>query len=61
MTHDLRIEARFRNNVLWHAIFDVYQSARQFCLAHGFPESLISAWLNLKESPYAREGRPQQR
>ena len=55
---DLRIEARFRNNVLWHAIFDVYQTVAEFCRSHRFSESYIGAILNLKKSPYYRDGRP---
>jgi RNA polymerase sigma factor (sigma-70 family) len=31
---EVRVEARVRNNVLWHAIFDNYKSVAEFCRKH---------------------------
>jgi len=31
---DLRLEMQVKNNVLWHAIFDKYDSVQAFCRAH---------------------------
>lgn len=52
MPNDLRIELRCRNNVLWHAIFDVYPSIRAFCDAHDLDYARVVDYLNLKTSPY---------
>jgi RNA polymerase sigma factor (sigma-70 family) len=55
---DLRVELRWRNNVLWHAIRDVYPSVAAFCRAHGCNEQKVGAYLNLVESPYRAFRRP---
>lgn len=52
--HDLRIEARLRNNQLWHAIFDRWSSVAQFCREHpalNTKQTQIGRLLNLKENP----------
>ncbi len=51
--NDLRLELRARNNVLWHAIFDTYQSVADFCRVFAFHQSDIGGWLNLTVSPYS--------
>lgn len=50
--HSLRLELRVRNNVLWHAVFDVYLSVSEFCRASGLSQYKVGVWLNLKGSPY---------
>jgi RNA polymerase sigma factor (sigma-70 family) len=50
--YDLRIEARFRNNVLWHAIFDLYPSVSEFCRVNQFDAGYVGEYLNLKKNPY---------
>jgi len=58
---EIRIEARVRNNVLWHAIYDRYRSAAAFCRAH-WPESVhtkqmqLGRLLNLNEAPTRKDG-----
>lgn len=54
--NDLRLELRTRNNQLWHVIFDTHANVAEFCRAHGFEQSRVGAWLNLKSSPYFRRG-----
>lgn len=56
MTNDLRIEARFRNNVLWHAIHDVFPSVAAFCRAQGFRQDMVGTYLNLRRRPFGPEG-----
>ena len=48
---EVRVEARVRNNVLWHAIFDNYGSVAEFCRLHKFAQCQLGKFLNLKESP----------
>jgi len=50
--HDLRLELRARNNVLWHAIFDLYESIAAFCRHHDFSNHVVGEYLNLTRSPY---------
>lgn len=52
MLADLRLELRFRNNVLWHAIFDTAPTVAEFCRLHKLPQSQVGAYLNLTKSPY---------
>ena len=51
----LRIEARLRNNVLWHAIFDKYATVAEFCRAHpslgSHAQGQVGELLNLKGYP----------
>lgn len=54
---DLRIEARLRNNVLWHAIFDIYPSVSEFCRTYGFAQQAVGEYLNLTRSPLGRGSR----
>ena len=54
----LRVEARFRNNVLWHAIHDTYPSVAAFCRAASQDQTVVGALLNLKRCPYRKDGTP---
>lgn len=60
MTDDLRVEMRLRNNVLWHAIFDVYPSVAAFGRALGYDDAgrfgEIGGYLNLTRAPYGKFG-----
>ncbi len=47
----LRIEARLRNNILWHAIYDMWPSVAAFCRESGFGQDTVGRLLNLTESP----------
>ena len=49
---DLRVELRCRNNVLWHAIFDVAGSVNAFCRHHRLQPTEVGRLLNLSMSPY---------
>lgn len=49
---DLRLELRVRNNVLWHAILDLYPTVHAFCAEHGFSATEVGAYLNLTKGPY---------
>ena len=51
---EIRIEARMRNNRLWHAIFDSYDSVAHFCREHGFVYQVVWRLLNLKGSAFTR-------
>lgn len=53
---ELRIEARLRNNILWHAIFDVYPSVAEFCRIHKLSLAAVRAYLNLSSRPFKRIG-----
>jgi RNA polymerase sigma factor (sigma-70 family) len=53
---DLRIEARFRNNVLSHAIYDVYPSVADFCRTTKLSPSLVGELVNLKRAPKTADG-----
>jgi RNA polymerase sigma factor (sigma-70 family) len=57
MVNDLRLELRCRNNVLWHAIFDVYPSVADFCRRHALDQRMVGEYLNLSENPYTRPPR----
>jgi RNA polymerase sigma factor (sigma-70 family) len=52
----LRLELRTKNNRLWHLIFDRYGSVRRFCLQHGISEQATGRLLNLKSSPWKKNG-----
>ena len=44
---EIRVEARIRNNVLWHQIFDRYSSVAEFCRQHpGMQQTQVGALLN---------------
>lgn len=53
----VRIEARVRNNRLWHAIFDKWRFVAAFCRQYRFSYSAVGNLLNLKRSPFLRDGR----
>ena len=48
---DVRIEARLRNNLLYHAIFDVWRSVLAFCKERGHCSTFVGCMLNLSRSP----------
>jgi RNA polymerase sigma factor (sigma-70 family) len=48
---EIRIEARARNNILFHAIFDKWGSVSAFCREYNFTQSTVGDLLNLKISP----------
>jgi hypothetical protein len=51
---EIRVEARLRNNILYHLIFDNYKSVAEFCRAHKTTQmAAIGELLNLKTSPLA--------
>lgn len=57
---EIRVEARMRNNILWHKIHDRYRSVAEFCreeprlqLHH---QSRVGGLLNLKASPRRKDG-----
>jgi RNA polymerase sigma factor (sigma-70 family) len=55
------MELKFKNAVLWHAIFDLYPSVHAFCESAMRPrvgESVVGALLCLKRSPYLKTGQP---
>ena len=56
---DLRLEMKVKNNILWHAIFDLHTSVAAFCRA--CPQlngrgTVISNLLRFKESPFNQDG-----
>ena len=50
---EIRVEARVRNNILWHAIFDRHKSVSEFCKSIGLGnrQAEVGAFLNLKKHP----------
>jgi hypothetical protein len=59
--NDLRLELRTRNNILWHVIFDHYESFGAFCRAHELSQQHVGAYLNLKLSPYLSDAHQNKR
>jgi RNA polymerase sigma factor (sigma-70 family) len=55
---DLRLELRARNNVLWHVVYDAAPSLAEFCRRHDLGLGPVCDVLNLKASPYRRDGTP---
>lgn len=53
---EIRLEARVRNNILWHAIYDAWPSMRDFCKFHNLSYQLVSRLLNLSYSPSTQRG-----
>ncbi|MBN1325973.1 sigma-70 family RNA polymerase sigma factor [Candidatus Falkowbacteria bacterium] len=51
---EIRVEARLRNNILYHAIFDRFKSVASFCRKYKLCQSSVGGLLNLKRSPLAR-------
>jgi RNA polymerase sigma factor (sigma-70 family) len=47
----IRLEARLRNNILWHCIFDNWKSVKSFCDERNYNPSCVGNLLNLKSSP----------
>lgn len=60
MRDDLRLELRSRNNALWHAIFDHFDSTAAFCRHWKLSQSVVGGWLDLKRSPYSTWNRSTQ-
>ena len=57
MKKEIRVEARLRNNRLYHAIFDTYPSVAAFCKASGFQQTVVGKLLNLKMRPLVKRGK----
>jgi len=55
-TSEVRVEARIRNNVLWHAVFDRWGSVAECCRDIGMSGSAVGLLLNLTGSPQLRDG-----
>jgi hypothetical protein len=55
---EIRLEVRARNNILWHAIFDVWPTVSAFCQEHNISsaQSTVGGLLNLKRSPLNHKG-----
>jgi len=51
-TKAVRVEARVRNNILWHAIFDTWRSVTAFCEEFKLSQSEVGSLLNLKKNPF---------
>ena len=47
----LRIEARLKNNILYHAIFDMWPSVSEFCRQTGFHKAIVGELINLRKPP----------
>lgn len=52
---ELRLEARLRNNILWHAIFDNHKTVAEFAEKHRLNHSRVGDLLNLKASPLSKK------
>ena len=52
----IRVEARIRNNLLWHRIFDEYKNVSAFCKHNAYNQAGIGRLLNLKEYPHGPKG-----
>lgn len=57
MNKEIRVEARLRNNRLYHSIFDSYPSVAAFCEVSGFHQGVVGSLLNLKKWPYKKRGK----
>lgn len=56
---DLRVELKVKNNVLWHVIYDTYDSVSAFCRAfpeHALHQTAIADLLRFKASPMTKQG-----
>lgn len=53
---EIRIEARVRNNILWHAIFDKWRSVADFCRTYNLHQIEVGKLLNLTLSPLREDG-----
>lgn len=51
---ELRIDAQLRNNILYHAIFDMWDSVDAFCHDSGISNIMVGKLLNLKCNPLKR-------
>ena len=52
----IRVEARIKNNILWHAIYDQWGSVAEFCRQKKLNQVLVGEFLNLKRSPFNKSG-----
>jgi len=53
---EIRIEARLRNNILCHVIFDKFKSVAAFCRMYKLSQAMIGDMLNLKYCPIKKNG-----
>lgn len=53
---EIRVEARIKNNILWHAIYDQWGSVAEFCRQKKLNQVLVGEFLNLKRSPFNKSG-----
>lgn len=51
---EIRIEARIKNNILWHLIYDKYGTTKRFSEAAGLSAFVVGNYLNLKVDPIRR-------
>lgn len=52
----IRVEARLRNNILWHLIFDRFDSVADFCREAHVSQSEVGRLLNLSDSAKTKDG-----
>jgi RNA polymerase sigma factor (sigma-70 family) len=57
MSKEIRIEARVRNNLLYHAIYGKWSSVAVFCRQKRINRIIVYNLLNLKISPLGRDGK----
>lgn len=55
MDKEIRVEARIKNNVLWHAMYDQWPTVAEFCRANDPDCSKVYRLLSLRMSPIYRE------
>lgn len=53
---EVRLEARIRNNRLWHVIHVEHGTVAAFCETHGLEQSRVGELLNLKCSSLRKDG-----
>ena len=51
---DIRVEIRFKNNLLYKKIFEKYESVAHFCRKNNCTGPVVGKYLNLKTSPLAK-------
>lgn len=56
--NSIRAELRFKNAILWRAIFSSSKSVAMFSRDYEFGRGVVGAFLNLKSSPYTKNGEP---
>jgi len=53
---EVRVEARLKNNVLWHAIYDKWPSVAAFSEETGISMTAIHNYVGLRKSPVLKDG-----